>query len=400
MSLARKIISDHVDGSDLPAGRIVTASVDHVYIQDGNSPTIARLFAKHGFDRVFDSTKISVFFDHSVLVPNVDIADRLKEARAFCTRMGLKMYEAGAGISHVVAAELGIFQPGNIVLGSDSHTCAGGAVGSLALGMGATDIAAAMVTGHTWLKTPRTLRLRVVGRPHASAAARDVVYFALARHTQAAFLYKSVEWAGDWASDLSADEAGSVASLGVEMGAKCVFLPQPGVGESLLSSDDEEMVLDIDGLPPLVSLPHAPDNLVPIDEAAGQAIEYVFVGSCTNSRFEDIAEVASVLKGRRVDSRVHLIVTPGSREVYLKAIAAGHIESIVAAGGVVAPPGCGACLGTQGSVPASGDQVLTTMNRNFRGRMGNPNASIYLSSPRVAAHTALNGAIPRADELV
>lgn len=399
MNRAQQIIAGHAGRPDVVAGQIVAVDVDHVYVQDGNSPTIARMFRKHGFDRVFDPDRISIFFDHSVLVPNTDIADRLKEAREFCADMGLRTYEAGRGISHLVAAELGIFRPGDIVLGSDSHTCAGGAQGSLSLGMGATDIVAAMVTGRTWLKVPHTVRITVRGRPHAAAAARDVVYHALALHGQPRFLYASVEWDGEWIASLSDDERASVASLGVEMGAKCVFF---GASDTTAADENEAdtITLDITDLSPMVSLPHAPDNVVSLDEITGQAIDYVFVGSCTNSREEDIVEVARILKGRKVSDGVHLVVTPGTRDIYLRCMASGHVAAIVEAGGVIAPPGCGACLGTQGSVPATGDRVLTTMNRNFKGRMGNPEAEIYLASPRVAANTALAGEIPRLSELI
>jgi 3-isopropylmalate/(R)-2-methylmalate dehydratase large subunit len=404
--LVKRIIATHSGRGGVRPGEIVTAAVDRVYVQDGNSPTIARIFEKYGFTRVFDPARIGVFFDHSVLPPNVEMADRLREAEAFCERFGLQLFRAGSGISHVVAQEEGWYQPGTIVLGSDSHTCTGGVLQCLALGMGASDVAAAMVTGETWLRVPESVRIEVRGVPGPHAGAKDVLLHLLATWGQDAFLYRSVEWTGAWVAGLSSDSAATVANMAVEMGAKCTFLP-PGAGrqEGLVALDTDRdrlalsIELDVEGLPPFIARPHAPSNAVPVSECAGQRVDMIFVGSCTNSRIEDIAVVARVLDGQAVRSGVSLVVTPGSRQVFLEALRLGYIETITRAGGLVTPPGCGSCLGTQGPVPASGDRVLTTMNRNFLGRMGNPRSEIYLSSPVVAAHAAILGHVPSAGEL-
>jgi 3-isopropylmalate/(R)-2-methylmalate dehydratase large subunit len=301
--------------------------------------------------------------------------------------------------------EAGWFEPGTIVLGTDSHTCTGGANDCLALGMGASDVVGAMITGKTWLRVPETVCIKTVGRPSPAARAKDVVLFALATLGQEQFLYRSIEWTGPWVEQLSGDARATVASMAVEMGAKCVFLDGGSSRTSLAGLQScnvppfDTVVLDIDRLPPYVARPHAPSNSSPITDCAGQTINYVFVGSCTNSRLEDMAEVAAVLRGRTVDPSVHCLVTPGSRQVYLDAIAAGYINDIVSAGAMVTPPGCGSCLGTQGSIPASGDRVMSTMNRNFIGRMGNRDAEIFLASPLVAAHTALMGRIPSLADL-
>jgi 3-isopropylmalate/(R)-2-methylmalate dehydratase large subunit len=193
--------------------------------------------------------------------------------------------------------------------------------------------------------------------------------------------------------------------MGVEMGAKCVFLPDgagrpPGLFPTTSPPGVEVLELNINHLMPMVALPHSPLENVALDEISGQRIDYVFIGSCTNSRLEDIAEVARILDGRTVHSDVHVLVTPGSKQTYVEAARLGYIETLTEAGALVTPPGCGACVGTQGTVPANGDKVLSTMNRNFKGRMGNPDAEIYLSSPLVAANTALTGRIPTAAELV
>jgi len=381
-------------GHPVAPGQLVTAEVDRVYVQDGNTPTVARLFAEHGFERVFDPQRVGIFYDHSVLVPHEAMADRLKEARAFATRLGLQQFHAGSGISHVLAAELGWYAPGTLVLGADSHTCTAGAWQCLGLGMGASDIVAAMVTGKTWLKVPHTMGLTTCGQPSQSARPKDVMLYVLSRYQPETFLYRSVEWTGDYIEGLSDDGAATIANMGVEMGAKCVFLERPGLRQ--LTPGE---TLDLSGLPPFVARPNSHHQGVPLNEAENKKVDYVFVGSCANSRLEDLKEVADVLRHQKVHPSVHCVINPGSSNVYLEAIQQGYVETFIQAGAVVAPPGCGACVGTQGSIPASGDVVLSTMNRNFLGRMGNPKAEIWLSSPLVAAHGAVLGRIPKPEDL-
>ena len=394
--IARRMVA----GANSP-GETAVVKVDRIYLQDGNSPTIARLFKEHGFRKVFDPERVGVFFDHSVIWPNAEIAGRIREAMTFCEDIGVRVFRPGDGISHVVAMEEGWFEPGSIVLGTDSHTCTGGANQALALGMGASDVVAAMITGETWLRVPETVQLEVVGTPSRMTRPKDVMLHVLATFGQDPFLYKSVEWCGDWAEALSDDGAATVANMAVEMGAKCAFLPPHGSRRDHLreirpntAAGATHLRLDVSDLPPFVAKPHSPGNAFPIDACAGEPVNYVFIGSCTNSRLEDIAEAARIMDGRTVHPNVHVLVTPGSKAVLLEAMALGYVETLTRAGAIVTPPGCGSCLGTQGSVPARGDRVLTTMNRNFLGRMGNAEADIFLASPVVAAHAALSGAIP------
>ncbi|MEV5499534.1 aconitase family protein [Nonomuraea fuscirosea] len=403
LPLAEQIIAGHLAGEDGPVepGRLVTVRPDRVYVQDGNAPTIAKLYEQHGFTTVFDPERVSFVFDHSVLVADVSMADRMKEAEVFAARLGVDVRSRGEGISHVLAAELGWFALGTLVLGSDSHTCVGGAFGSLGLGMGASDITAAMVTGTTWLKVPETVEVRLTGTPERGARARDVLLTLLNEQGEEPFLYRSVEFNGPWPRSLSGDASASLASLGVELGAKCVFVPdEAGTIPTGATAGLREISFDISGLQPVVSLPHLPAKIAPLSDAAGTPIDYVFIGSCTNSRLEDLAEAAATVDGHRVRFGTQLVVTPGSLRVYRQAMRAGYIDTLLSAGAVITPPGCGACVGTQGPLPARGDNVLSTMNRNFRGRMGNPEANIYLSSPVVAAITALLGAIPAVEDLV
>jgi 3-isopropylmalate/(R)-2-methylmalate dehydratase large subunit len=405
-TLAERIIASHGGRDSVLPGELVVVNVDRVYIQDGNTPTIAKLFRENGFNCVFDPSKLAVFFDHSVLVPDKNMADRLREAEEFATSLGIPIFRAGKGISHIVALDAGWFQPGSIVVGADSHTCTGGVMQSMGLGMGASDVVATMVTGKTWLKVPETIWIEVKGAPMPQTRSKDVMLYALAKFGLQPFIYRSIEWTGNWLQTLSLDAAVTIANMGVEMGAKCVFLPPSPSRPHLLSEidlpgegDPRQLCLDIEGLPPFVAKPHLPSSAVPLDECSGQDINYVFVGSCANGRLDDLREVAKVFSRFDVHPDVQCVVTPGSLNVYLEALREGLIEAIVRAGALVTPPGCGACVGTQGPIPAAGDRVLSTMNRNFRGRMGNAEAQIWLSSPLVAAHTAILGRIPRVEEL-
>ncbi|WP_201291471.1 aconitase/3-isopropylmalate dehydratase large subunit family protein [Arthrobacter zhaoguopingii] len=402
--MIERILATHSTDPIAP-GNLVTVEVDRVYVQDGNSPTIARLWEKHGLGAVHDPSRVAFVVDHSVLPPNVAIADRLAEARRFAHSLGVDFLSDGQGVSHLVALEKGWFRPGSIVVGSDSHTCLGGAVQALALGMGATDVAAIMATNRTWLRVPETVVLEVTGTPHRLTTAKDVLLHVLRSVPMDTWLYRAVEWCGEWPEGLSDDEAATVASMGVEMGAKCVFLPPrpTPLGAALSPTGRGDAVatvhLDVSGLTPLVALPHLPGNVATLDEVAGTRVGQVFVGTCTNGHTEDIAAAAEFLRARRVHPDVMTVVTPASRAVEKRSAESGALEALREAGVITTPPGCGACVGVQGPVPASGLPVLTTMNRNFKGRMGNPAAPIYLASPIVAAATALLGRIPTLAEL-
>lgn len=404
MSLAKQIIAKHANLEKVDDNQIVMVDIDRIYLQDGNSPTIKRLFNEYGFNSVFNNELIGVFFDHSVLSPNIDISDRLKEAYDFCKQFGLQAFNQGDGISHLLAVEKKWFAPGNLVIATDSHTCTGGVVQSLALGMGASDVAAAMVTGKTWLKVPQTTWIKVVGAPSHLACAKDVILYALSVFGDKQFIYQSIEWFGDWFSTLPFDEASTIANMGVEMGAKCIFLPANAEFslnmQPIVPTNEERLIeLNIEGLLPYISAPHLPFNSDVISAYSGKKIDYVFVGSCANSRLNDLLQVASILEGNQVHQDTRLVVTPGSKNIYLEAINRGYIQTIIKSGGIVTPPGCGPCVGTQGYIPASGDNVLSTMNRNFIGRMGNPKASIWLSSPKIAAYTAIKGEIPYLEDM-
>ncbi len=403
LPLINKILNLH-NKSSVKTGDLVTVNVDHIYIQDGNSPTIANLFNKYQLQKVFNPKKISFFFDHSVLSVDEKISTKIKEALIFAQKIKANIFTRGQGISHLVALEKNIFKPQKIVLGADSHTCTGGVFQCLSLGMGASDILSAMITGKIWLKVPKTINIKIYGIPHPSVRSKDVILYILKKYPQEIFLYKSIEISGKWIKNLSIDSACTIANMAVELGAKCIFLPD-GKGRPLgmtniTHNNNKKIKISINNLIPQIAQPHYPNNIVDLTKITGQKINYVFIGSCANSRLEDMKEIAKILKKNKINKNIHCIITPGSKKIYLKALKKGYILTMIKAGAIITPPGCGPCVGTQGSIPANKDKIMTTMNRNFKGRMGNPNAKIYLSSPLVAIHTACLGQIPSLQELV
>lgn len=405
MTLVQQILADHGGGRIPAVGEIVEVSVDRIYAQDGNIPTLQRLFRDHRLS-VRDPARAHFVCDHSVLAPDRAMATRVKEAQRFAAEQSIEMVPLGEGISHLIAAERRWFRAGQIVLGADSHTCTGGLYQALALGMGATDIAAALAEGVTWLRVPQTVRVEIVGTPSPLAGPKDVMLHILARFDPTRFLYTSIEWCGDWIEGLSADGAATIANMSVELGAKCCFLStwrgSPGdmVRIDPAAQDGADRLrIDIAGLEPQFADGHAISTGRPVGESDGRKVDYVFVGSCANGRLEDIATVAGIVAGRRVAPHVRLVVTAGSRRIQLDALRLGYVSTLVESGALVTPAGCGACVGTQGHVPADGDVVVSTMNRNFLGRMGNQNAEIILASPLVASVAALLGRLPTAGDL-
>ncbi|MDC9604110.1 aconitase family protein [Xenorhabdus griffiniae] len=261
--IVNQIIAKHSQKPQVMAKELITVDVDKIYVQDGNSPTIAKLFRQHNLKRVLHPEKIGFFFDHSVIVPDKLMAERVNEAMEFAKSIGVNIFTRGEGISHLIALEEQWFQPGNIVIGADSHTCTGGAVQSLALGMGASDVLAAMLTGQTWLKVPETVSLSISGQPHPATRAKDVMLALLRHFGQSPFLYRSVELCGEWSQTLSFDSAASFASMAVELGAKCVFMPDgPGRPTNMQFINpevaDHHLTFSLSELTPHISLPHSP----------------------------------------------------------------------------------------------------------------------------------------------
>ncbi len=399
--LVNKIIILNSNKNNFNTGDFVTVNINHIYIQDGNSHKIYNLFKKYKFKKIFNKKKISFFFDHSVLSINNKISSQIKKSLIFAKKIKANIFYRGEGISHILAIEKKIFKPNKIILGSDSHTCTGGIFNCLSLGMGASDIALSMITGKTWIKVPETLNIKIIDKPNKFFRSKDLILYILKKYNIETFLYKSIEISGKWIKKLSTDSLITISSMIVELGAKCIFISQKNNEKNKISINNSKhnLSISIKNIIPQIAKPHYHTNVVSLTKLSGQKINYVFIGSCTNSSFEDLKEVSNIFKKNKINKNVHCIVTPGSKYIYLKLIKNNYIKYIIESGAIITPPGCGPCIGTQGTIPANGDNILSTMNRNFKGRMGNPKSNIYISSPLIAAYTACLGRIPYINEL-
>ncbi|MCW3131112.1 MAG: 3-isopropylmalate dehydratase large subunit [Candidatus Methanospirare jalkutatii] len=400
-------------GREVSAGEIIQAKPDLCMSHD-NSAAIAKTFAKLGVDRVKDPGKIAIVLDHCVPAANAKYAENHKAIRALVAEQGVsRFHDMGEGICHQVLPEKGHVVPGWLIVGSDSHTCTYGAFGAFATGIGRSEAAVVWATGEIWLKVPETMKITIKGRLGEWVTAKDVALKLIGERGADGGLYKALEFTGPVVDEMSISSRMVLCNMAVEFGAKNGYTPpdekmiewlKPRVdpqawdaGEILYSDPDasycEEIEIDMTGVGPQVACPHTVDNVKPVEEVAGTKVHQVFLGTCTNGRIEDFDLALRILRGRKVAAGTRLIVGPASREIYAEMIANGMMAAFIEAGAVVINPGCGPCLGAHEGVLADGEVCLSTMNRNFKGRMGNPNAEIYLASPAVAAATAVAGEI-------
>ncbi len=406
-TLAEKILSQK-SGSEAKPGSIVIARVDLAFVQDTTGPLTVRQF-QSGFERLANPQKSIVFIDHAAPSPNRALSNDHKQLRQFARETGCIISDAGGGVCHQIVAE-SLAEPGDVIVGADSHTVTAGALGAFATGMGSSDVAVALALGETWFRVPETIKIVVSGIFSEGVYAKDLILHLIGQIGADGATYKALEFGGDTVDNMSMSERLTIANMSVEAGAKVGLFPSDKITEEYLMSqrrgDDYqpvtpdadavyEQVINIDAaeLEPTVAKPHTVDNTAPARELKGTKIEQVFLGTCTNGRLEDLAVAAGMLKGKKRHPDIRLIVAPASPQVLLEAIKAGYIQTLVEAGGIILPPGCGPCLGLHQGVLADGESCLSTANRNFKGRMGNPEAFIYLSSPATAAATAIAGEI-------
>ena len=407
-TIAEKIFSAHA-GRKASAGELVLAQVDFCMAQDGTAPLVIRAFEALGAGRVYDSRKAALVIDHNSpsLTQGVSALHHLM--RQFAARHGVRLFDIGEGVCHVLVPEQGHVTCGNLVLGADSHTPTYGALNAVACGVGSTDLAIALATGQNWFKVPASINVIFTGKPPAGVFAKDLALLMVRELTAEGAIYCSVEIRGEAISGLSMDGRFTICNLATEVGAKCgvmeaddttrAWLEERGVAAGTPVAPDPDAVylrtlhLDVSSLGPLVATPHAVDRVSPVEEVAGTPIQQAFIGTCTNGRVEDFAAAARVLKGRRVKDGVRLICAPGSRQILLECLRRGYIQTLVEAGACVTNPGCGPCVGTHQGVPSDGEAVISTANRNFKGRMGNEKAFIYLASPATVAASAVAGVI-------
>ncbi len=407
-TIAEKILSDHC-GRDVRTGDIAICDVDFCFGQDGTSSLIIDRFNELGSSDIFDRDKFCMVIDHSSPSPSQAVSEVHQKIRAFAGDYSIRVYDVGCGISHQVIPENGHLVPGDLVMGADSHTCTYGAINALATGVGSTDLAVVVANGKNWFRVPETVKVIVEGRPPKGVYAKDIILHIVGDLGSGGCTYKSIEFCGRGIDELSVEARFTIANMAVETGAKCGIMladkkvirwvksrskrtPQPVAPDKDASYEDEK-VYDISRLEPQVARPHAVDNTCSVGEVEGTHIDEAFLGTCTNGRLEDLEVACHILKGRKVAPWVKFIVAPASREIMISAIKKGMIEVFIEAGCAVANPGCGPCVGTHSGVPADGEVVISSANRNFKGRMGNPNASIYLASPATVAASAIAGKI-------
>ena len=408
-TLVEQIIS-HAIGHPVHAGDLVVVPVDVAMAVDSIAPSVIRVMREElGVEQVFDPERVAIVVDHVAPASTVAVATTQAELRRFAAEQGIRhFFDVGRGICHQVLIEEGLARPGRIVVGSDSHSTSYGAVGALGTGMGASDVALIWATGHTWLRVPETIRVEVRGRFRPGVDSKDLV-LALARRIGAdGATYRALEFHG--LDHFSLSQRFTVCNMAVEMGAKAGIVPPSGevaerfpVPDWLSVQPDatyaDSLTIHLDDLEPQVAVPPRVDQVVNLSEVGRVKVDVIFLGSCTNGRLEDLQTAARILRGRQVAPGVRLLVYPASSQVLQAAMADGTLSTLLEAGAILGTPGCGPCLGRHQGVLAPGEVCLSTANRNFRGRMGSPEAQIYLASPAVAAATAITGYITAPEDV-
>jgi 3-isopropylmalate/(R)-2-methylmalate dehydratase large subunit len=407
-TIAEKIFASH-SGREVSAGDIVIADVDFVMAQDGTSPLAIRALEAMGVDQVFDPNKVALVMDHSAPSPLEGVSALHTMMRDFGKKTGSIIYDVGAGVCHQLVPEQGHVVAGDLAIGCDSHTCTYGAINVFSTGVGSTDGAAAMASGKLWFKVPETIKVIVEGELPEGVYSKDIILHLAGILGADGANYKALEFCGSTIDALSIDARMTISNMAIELGAKAGLMAadQKVIDWCRAHSDKEPrpanpdpdanyiQVVEIDAtkLVPQIAKPHTVDNVCDIAEVEGLPIQQGVLGTCTNGRLEDLAIAAKILEGKTIDPDVRFIVAPASKQVYLDAMEAGYIQTLVTAGACVVTPGCGPCVGTHNGVPSDGENVISTANRNFKGRMGNSNAFIYLASPAVVAASVLEGKI-------
>ncbi len=407
-TIAEKILSEHA-GKDVKSGDLIIARVDVAMVQDGTGPLAVEAFNRMKLKALANPERSILFIDHAAPSPRKELSNAHKILREFASKYVAVLSEVGEGICHQRLIE-DFVKPGDVVVGADSHTCTSGALGAFATGMGSTDVAIAFGLGKVWMKVPETHRFVLKGKMPHGVFSKDLILYIIGMIGADGATYKAMEFEGEVIENMTMEARFTLTNMAVEAGAKTGLIATDETTRAYLrernrESDFREIKpdpdavyektyeIDVSGIEPQVSFPHKVDNTKPISEAKGVKIDQVYIGTCTNGRIEDLRIAAEILRGKKVAKGVRLIVIPASRNVYLKALKEGLLEVFVEAGGAVLSPGCGPCVGIHQGVLADGEKVLSTQNRNFKGRMGNPNAYIYLASPATAAATAIKGEI-------
>ena len=414
-TLAEKILSG-VCGKRVTAGDIEIVPLDWVMAQDGTAPLAVQSWEKLQIGTIANPAHTIFFLDHCSPPPRAELANAHQTLREFVAKKGLQLSEVGRGICHQVMVESYV-SPGEVVIGADSHTCTAGALGAFATGMGSTDVAVGMALGKIWMRVPSTIKVEFQGSLPSGVYAKDMILHLIGELGAEGATYKALEFGGEVVKNLSVSGRITLCNMAVEAGSKTGLVAVDGVTRGFLrmmgredafqeiesdeNADFERIVrVKVDELVPVVALPHRVDNVQRVETVQKVKVDQVFLGTCTNGRIEDFRLACKILKGRKCSPRVRLLACPASRRIYLEALKEGLWEAIVQAGGLVLPPGCGACVGIHQGILADGEVCVSTANRNFKGRMGNPNSSIYLVSPATAAASAITGEVTDPREFI
>ena len=417
MNISEKILSNKV-GREVIPGEIIEVDVDLAMSHDGTSPPAIKTFEKIS-DKVWDNEKIVIVFDHNIPANTIGSAEFQKVARNFIKTQGIKNhYIHGEGICHQVLPEKGHVEPGKIIVGADSHTCTYGAFGAFSTGMGATDLAMVYATGRTWFMVPEAFKIEVEGQLSPGITSKDLILNIIGEIGIAGATYKSAEFCGETIDNLDVESRMTMTNMAIEMGAKNgIMEPNDSTIEyvcsrtgktkdqlNIVKSDRDstyakEFLFNVNDMEAQIACPNDVDNVKPLSQVEGTHIDQGFIGSCTNGRLSDLALAAAVLEGKQIHDDVRLIIIPASREIYQKAMDLGYIKTFLDAGAIVSNPGCGPCLGGHMGVLSEGETSISSTNRNFKGRMGDPNSSVYLANAGVVAASAVSGVIQNPDTL-
>ena len=407
-TIAEKILSAKAD-REVYAGDIAIVPLDLVFMHDSTGPLALRQLKEGNLNTVFNPERSVIFLDHCAPSPARQLSNDHMFLRDFAEEKGIILSHVGEGICHQIVAE-SFASPGDVIAGADSHTVTAGALGAFATGMGSTDVAIALALGKTWLRVPETIKVVVYGRFAKGVYAKDLILHLIGQIGADGATYKALEFGGETVGMMTMSERLTIANMVVEAGAKVGLFPSDSVTQSYLESQGKgkqyialqpdtdatyKSTIEINAaqLEPTISKPHTVDNTALVKDLKGTRVDQVFLGTCTNGRLDDLRIVAGILKGRKRHPHTRLIVAPASKKVLLAALAEGYITTLVESGASIVPPGCAACLGVHQGVLGDGEACLSTANRNFKGRMGNPDSFIYLASPATAAATAICGEI-------
>lgn len=407
-TIAEKILSRHAK-RDVRAGDIAICSVDYCFGQDGTSSIIIDSFKKLNIKNPKNKKRFSMVIDHSAPSPNMGVSEIHKKMRAFAGQFNLALYDIGEGVCHQIIPEDGNVTCGDLVLGADSHTCTYGAINVFSTGVGSTDLAIALASGKNWFLVPETIKIEATGALQKGVYSKDVALRMIKELGADGCTYKSVEFYGSAIKKMNVDARFTISNMAVEMGAKCGLMepddkvmrwvkrhsrlkPHPVKADKNANYISTKKI-NVSKLAPQVARPHTVDNVVDAGKLRNIKIDQAFLGTCTNGRLEDLRIASNMLKKKKIKNGVKFIVAPASKKIFLDSIKEGLIKQFVKSGCIVIAPGCGPCVGTHCGVPADNEVVISTANRNFKGRMGNPKSFIYLASPATVTASAIEGRI-------